>query len=68
MKTTQAQLEDFIRQTPLIQRLRIASEMVGRMAHDQRPPKMSIPVQPHDEDIFISVTLADAIEAIEGKK
>ena len=67
MKTTQAELEALIRQTPLLERLKLASEMIGRMAHDQRPPKMSIPVQPYDEDIFITVTLADAIEAIEGK-
>ena len=51
-----------------LERLKLASEMIGRMAHDQRPPKMSIPVQPYDEDIFITVTLADAAEAIEGKK
>jgi hypothetical protein len=68
MKSDQSQLEALIRQTPLLERLRMASEMIGRMAHDQRPPKMSIPVQHYDEDIFISVTLADAIEAIEEKK
>jgi hypothetical protein len=68
MKTTQSELEALIRHAPLLERLRLASEMIGRMAHDQRPPKMSIPVQPYDEDVFITVTLADAIEAIEGKK
>lgn len=68
MKTTQSQLEALIRQTPLVERLRMAAIMVGRMAHDQRPPKMSIPVQPYDEDVFISITLADAAEAIKGKK
>ena len=68
MKTTQSELEALIRQTPLVERLRLASEMIGRMAHDQRPPKMSIPVQHYDEDVFITVTLADAAEAIEGKK
>ena len=68
MKTTQSELEARIRQTPLVERLRTASVMIGRMAHDQRPPKMSIPVQPYDEDVFITVTLADAIDAIEGKQ
>lgn len=68
MKTTQAELEARIRQAPLVERLRTASAMIGRMAHDQRPPKMSIPVQPYDEDVFISVTLADAVDAIEEKK
>lgn len=67
MKTTQSELEAHIRQTPLIERLRTASVMIGRMCTERRPPKISIPVQPYDEDIFISVTLADAVEVIEGK-
>jgi len=46
-------------------RLERATGMIGKMCSEKRPPKMSIPVQHYDEDIFIIQTLKDAIEAIE---
>ena len=51
-----------------------AIEMIGAMCSEGRPPKMSIPVQPDDEDIFITDTLREArdyiaelIEAVKAK-
>lgn len=38
-------------------RINKSMEMIGQMCKDGRPPKMSIPAQPSDEDIFISETL-----------
>ena len=41
-----------------------AIEMIGAMCSEGRPPKMSIPVQPDDEDIFITDTLREARDYI----
>ena len=60
------QLEEQVRKTPLLARLRMCRSMVGKMCSEGRPPKMSIPVRPEDEDFFISTTLQDAIALIEG--
>ncbi len=49
---------------PLAWRLEKCREMIGRMCAEGRPPNMSIPVQWYDEDVFISQTLKDAIEAL----
>lgn len=37
---------------------------IGVMCSDGRPPKMSIPVQDDDDDIFISRTISDTIAAL----
>jgi len=58
---TQLELENEIRKTPLLERLAKCREMIGKMCSERRPPKMTIPVQWYDEDIFISITLKDAI-------
>lgn len=58
------QLQEQIRQTPLTERLAMAKQMIAKMCSQKRPPAMSIPVQATDEDIFISTTLTDAIEAL----
>jgi len=58
-------IEDKIREMPLIERLTIADDMICAMCKDGRSPKMSIPVQPTDEDVFISLALRDAKELIE---
>lgn len=65
MNTTQAQIDAAIRQTPLLERLERAKTMIRRMCSDLQPPKMSIPVQATDEDMFIIRTLEDAIAEIE---
>ena len=49
-----------IKQTPLLERIDKAIDMISAMCRDGRCPKMSIPVQPTDEDVFISETLRDA--------
>ena len=54
-----------IRQTPLLERLKQAQTMIGKMCAEGRYPKMSVPVQAMDEDVYISLTLRDAIKLIE---
>lgn len=49
-----------IKQTPLLERIDKAIDMISAMCADGRCPKMSIPVQPTDEDVFIVATLRDA--------
>lgn len=49
-----------IRETPLLERIDKAIDMISAMCADGRCPKMSIPVQPTDEDVFISETLRNA--------
>jgi hypothetical protein len=53
-----------IREESLADRLTRARTMITKMCKERRPPKMSIPVSHEDEDIFISVTLEDALAAI----
>lgn len=57
-------LHSAIRQTPLLERLTQAQTMISKMCADGRPPKMSVPVRPCDEDVFISLTLGDAVAMI----
>lgn len=56
-------LEAKIRATPLPDRIAKAKEMISAMCAEGRPPKMSVPVEPTDEDVFITVTLTDALAA-----
>jgi len=53
-----------IRQVPLLERLKQVNRMVGGMVKERRPPKLSIPAQWYDEDLFIMVTIHDAIVRI----
>jgi hypothetical protein len=53
-------LEARVRETDLLTRLVESAEMIGKMCKAGRPPKMTIPVQPTDEDFFICTTLRDA--------
>lgn len=65
MATTHEELVKQIRESaPLIERLDKCHEMIGKMCAESRPPKMTIPVQWHDEDLFIATTLQDAQEFI----
>lgn len=45
-------------------RIEMAHSMIGKMCAEGRPPKMSIPVQGTDEDVFITVLLSDLREMI----
>src|SRR5258706_16091621 len=45
----------------LIERLKECQKRIGKMCSEERPPKMTIPVQWNDDDFFISTTLQDAI-------
>ncbi len=53
------QLENSIRQIPLAERLETAKRMISDMCAEGRPPKMSVPAQATDEDLFIITTLQD---------
>lgn len=55
-----------IRKTPLNKRLEDSLRIIDKLASERRYLKMSIPVQPTDEDVFISITLQDALELISG--
>ena len=58
------QINFTIRQTPLLKRIEQAQTMISAMCADGRYPKMSVPVQATDEDVFISLTLGDAAATI----
>ncbi len=61
-------LEAKVREIPLLERLKMAENIIGKMCSEQRPPRMSVPVQPDDEDFFILTTLTDATDQIEKQK
>lgn len=58
------QLQEKIRDQPLIERLQKSKQIIGKLCYEGRPPKMTIPVHHTDEDIYISTTLQDAIVEI----
>jgi len=60
----QEELEKKIRASAsLVERLADSKARIGKMCSDLRPPKMSIPVNWNDDDVFITVALQDAIAA-----
>ena len=58
-------LEARLREIPFLDRLTMGQSMIGEMCSDGRPPRMTIPVQWNDEDMYISTTLKDAMSEIE---
>lgn len=58
--TKREDYEKIIRETPLSERLDKCRKAIGDMCAEGRPPKMTIPAQWYDEDIYISTTLMDA--------
>lgn len=63
--STVYELEKRVRESgTLIERLEECRRRIGKMCSEGRPPKMTIPVHPTDDDFFISVTLKDAIDAL----
>ena len=65
--TTKESLEQRVRETDLLTRLEECQRRIGRMCSDGRPPRMSIPVQYHDDDFYICTTLRDALTALKGQ-
>lgn len=59
-------IQQEIRKRPLGNRLKKSIEMISAMCSNERPPKKSVPVQPTDEDVFVTTTLLDAIDLIES--
>jgi hypothetical protein len=49
---------------PLIERLEECKRRISRMAVDGRGPRMSIPAQWTDDDIFMHVTIHEAINVL----
>jgi hypothetical protein len=62
------EVEKQIRESaPLSDRLTDCKDRIGKMCAEGRPPKMSIPSQWNDDDLFICTTLSDA-QAVEQEK
>lgn len=58
-------LEESVRNSAsLPDRLADCRRRIGEMCSDGRPPRMSVPVQWNDDDIFIVTTLEDAAKAL----
>lgn len=58
------EIEEEIRKIPLAERLERSSKIVQSLASQGRYPRMSVPAQATDEDIFVLTTLSDALELI----
>jgi|JI8StandDraft_2_1071088.scaffolds.fasta_scaffold354321_1 hypothetical protein len=58
------EIEEKIRKIPLAERLEKSLKIVKSIASDGRDLRMSVPVQPTDEDVFLVTTLSDALELI----
>jgi len=56
------EIEEKIRKIPLAERLEKSLKIVKSIASDGRDLRMSVPVQPTDEDVFLVTTLSDALE------
>ena len=50
---------------PLLDRLRECHARIGRMCAERRGPRMSIPAEWHDDDMFICTTIEEAYDRIE---
>lgn len=61
-KRTVESLNESIRKIPMIDRLKTLIEIIADLCKESRRLKMSIPVQPYDEDIFITETLRELLE------
>lgn len=65
--TTLEELNQQIRQSaPLLDRIQECKRRIGEMCSEGRPPKMTIPVQWNDDDMFITETLDEAAEQFGG--
>lgn len=58
------EIEEKIRRISLAERLERSLKIVKSIASDGRDLRMSVPVQPTDEDVFLVTTLSDALELI----
>ena len=65
MDKNERKMNEEIRRTPLAVRIDLARGMIGKMCEEGRPPAMTIPPQPKDEDVFIDLTLQDAAKQLE---
>lgn len=65
MTDGEKKMNEEIRRTPLAVRLDQARDMIGLMCKEGRPPAMTIPPRPEDEDVFIDLALLDAAEQLE---
>lgn len=49
---------------PLLERLDDCMTRIGKMCSEGRPPKMTIPVNWNDDDVFIVATIKEAVEQL----
>ncbi len=66
MIKSQTDIENEIREVPLLERLDKCIDMIGAMCAELRPPEMSIPPRASDEDEYIVTTLKDAIAFVKN--
>lgn len=64
MADRKQQLDNQIREMPLLERLDKSRQIIGKLCSEGRPPKMTVPVQAYDEDIFMSVSIKDAMDEL----
>ena len=64
MKYTSETLKAKIQEMPLKSRIASCINAICEMSGRGRCPKMSIPVQPTDEDVFMVQTLNDCLDFI----
>lgn len=64
MGDTYKALQERLRTVPLNERLAKIPELVGQMCSKGRPPRMTVPVQWDDDDVWISTTVTDALARI----
>ncbi len=62
------EIEEKIRRISLAERLERSLKIVKSIASDGRDLRMSVPVQPTDEDVFLVTTLSDATRELERQK
>ncbi len=67
MKTHKDLVNDVRSSDSLTNRLKQCQAIITDMTANRRYPRISIPPQWYDEDIFIIVTIGDAVEALNGK-
>ena len=58
------EIRDEMRKIPLTERIEKSQDILGCLACEGSRPRISIPVRPNDENLFIYLALSDALELI----
>ena len=68
MLTPWEQLETKIQEIPLHKRLKMCLDIISELCAKGRGLTMSVPVKYTDEDVFMAVTIKDAMEQLKDFK